>query len=105
MQEEIFGPILPIITTDNASSAIDFINKREKPLALYLFSTNKTTHELFLKYTSSGNMLINDTLMHFSCDTIPFGGVGNSGIGGYHGKFTFDTFSHPKGTVSIITIL
>nr|CAH7766994.1 unnamed protein product [Callosobruchus chinensis] len=99
MQEEIFGPILPIVTTDNASLAIDFINKREKPLALYLFSTCKTIHDLFLNYTSSGNMLINDTLMHFSCDTIPFGGVGNSGIGGYHGKFTFDTFSHPKGTV------
>ncbi|CAH1984027.1 unnamed protein product [Acanthoscelides obtectus] len=99
MQEEIFGPILPIFIVDNASSAIDFINKREKPLALYLFSTSKTTHALFLEYTSSGNMLINDTLMHFSCDTIPFGGVGNSGMGGYHGKYTFDTFSHPKGTI------
>ncbi|XP_074035963.1 aldehyde dehydrogenase, dimeric NADP-preferring [Leptinotarsa decemlineata] len=99
MQEEIFGPILPIVNIDNAGNAIDFINDREKPLALYIFSNDKTIHDLFLKNTSSGNMLINDTMMHFSCETIPFGGVGNSGMGGYHGKFSFDTFSHMKGTL------
>nr|XP_023027138.1 fatty aldehyde dehydrogenase-like [Leptinotarsa decemlineata] len=99
MQEEIFGPILPIVNIDNAGNAIDFINEREKPLALYIFSNDKTIHDLFLKNTSSGNMLINDTMMHFSCETIPFGGVGNSGMGGYHGKFSFDTFSHMKGTL------
>lgn len=97
MQEEIFGPILPIVTVDNARDAINFINGREKPLALYVFS-NKSDHvDLFLKNTSSGGVTVNDTLMHFSCDSLPFGGVGNSGAGAYHGKFSFDTFSHKKG--------
>nr|QYV43142.1 FALDH2 [Colaphellus bowringi] len=99
MQQEIFGPILPILNVSNAAEAITFINEREKPLALYLFSTNKKIQDLFLKNTSSGNLLVNDTMIHFSCDTIPFGGVGNSGMGGYHGKFSFDAFSHMKGTL------
>ncbi|KAG5879220.1 hypothetical protein JTB14_026718 [Gonioctena quinquepunctata] len=99
MQEEIFGPILPIINVDNGAEAISFINGREKPLVLYLFSNDKRIQDLFLKNTSSGNMLVNDTMMHFNCETIPFGGVGNSGMGGYHGKFSFDTFSHMKGTL------
>lgn len=99
MQEEIFGPILPIITVKDAAEAIKFIKAKDKPLALYVFSTDKKIQNLFMKNTSSGNVLINDTMMHYTCETIPFGGVGNSGIGGYHGKFSFDTFSHMKGTV------
>lgn len=99
MKEEIFGPILPILNVANSDQAIDFINKNEKPLVIYVFSTDKKTHEFFVQNTSSGNLLINDTLMHLSCETIPFGGVGNSGMGRYHGKFSFDTFSHEKGTL------
>ncbi|KAJ8923182.1 hypothetical protein NQ315_001736 [Exocentrus adspersus] len=99
MQEEIFGPILPIVNVKTAQEATAVVNKGEKPLAVYVFSNDKQVQDMFLKDTSSGNLLINDTMMHFSCDTIPFGGVGNSGIGAYHGKFSFDTFSHRKGTV------
>lgn len=99
MQEEIFGPILPIINVDNAVDAINFINQREKPLALYVFSNKNTDVDLFIKNTSSGGVCVNDTLMHFSCESLPFGGVGNSGLGAYHGKYTFDTFSHKKGTL------
>ncbi|KAK4874754.1 hypothetical protein RN001_014114 [Aquatica leii] len=97
MQEEIFGPILPIITIDNPYQAISFINAREKPLALYVFTNDKGTKDLFLNNTSSGGVAINDTIMHFSVDSIPFGGVGFSGMGGYHGKYSFDTFTHKKG--------
>lgn len=99
MQEEIFGPILPILNVADTLEAINFISSREKPLVIYLFSTDKKTQEIFTKNTSSGNLLINDTMMHFSCETIPFGGVGNSGMGCSHAKFSFDTFSHQKGTV------
>lgn len=99
MQEEIFGPILPILNVANIDQAIEFINKKEKALVIYVFSNDKKTHDIFIQNTSSGNLLVNDTIMHLSCDTIPFGGVGNSGMGRYHGKFTFDTFSHEKGTL------
>ncbi|KAJ8946345.1 hypothetical protein NQ318_004235 [Aromia moschata] len=99
MQEEIFGPILPVVNVKNALDAINFINDREKPLSLYVFSNEKRIQDLFLENTSSGNLLVNDTMMHFACDSIPFGGIGHSGMGAYHGKFSFDTFSHGKGTV------
>lgn len=81
MQNEIFGPLLPIYNVNSADEAIEFINSREKPLALYVFSGNKEIVDLFLNNTSSGNFLSNDTIMHFSCESIPFGGVGSSGIG------------------------
>ncbi|XP_018400377.1 PREDICTED: aldehyde dehydrogenase, dimeric NADP-preferring isoform X2 [Cyphomyrmex costatus] len=97
MQEEIFGPILPIININNAYEAINFINNREKPLALYLFSLDKGTTSLFINNTSSGSICINDTILHAAVESLPFGGVGNSGMGAYHGKFTFDTFTHKKG--------
>ncbi|CAO1387428.1 unnamed protein product [Diamesa tonsa] len=96
MQEEIFGPILPIIPIDNAFEAINFINSREKPLALYIFSKNKSDTQLMVSNTSSGGVCVNDTIMQLSVDTLPFGGVGQSGMGSYHGKFTFDTFTHKK---------
>ncbi|KAJ3646381.1 hypothetical protein Zmor_023971 [Zophobas morio] len=99
MQEEIFGPILPIVNVDSAVDAINFINAREKPLALYVFSNKKSDVNLFLKNTSSGGVCVNDTVMHFACESLPFGGVGNSGMGAYHGKFSFDTFSHKKGVL------
>ncbi|XP_030760710.1 aldehyde dehydrogenase, dimeric NADP-preferring-like isoform X2 [Sitophilus oryzae] len=99
MQEEIFGPILPIITVNNPEEAIEFINAREKPLALYVFSNHTATKELFLSNTSSGGVCINDTIMHVGVETLPFGGVGNSGMGNYHGKRSFDTFVHKKSVL------
>lgn len=79
MQDEIFGPILPIVNVRNEDEAIDFINQREKPLALYIFTNNGKTKSNFLKNTSSGAVTINDTIMHVVADGLPFGGVGNSG--------------------------
>ena len=95
MQEEIFGPILPIIGYNNLEDAIYFINQKPKPLALYIFSKNKKLQSQVLSQTSSGGVGINETLVHFSL--LPSGGVGSSGIGKYHGKASFDTFSHEKG--------
>ncbi|RZC42060.1 Aldedh domain containing protein, partial [Asbolus verrucosus] len=97
MQEEIFGPILPIINVNNVHDAINFIHQKEKSLALYIFSSRKTDVELLIKTTSSGGVCVNDTMVHYSCENLPFEGVGYSGMGGYYGKFTFDTFSHKKG--------
>ncbi|XP_060703709.1 aldehyde dehydrogenase family 3 member A2-like isoform X2 [Hemiscyllium ocellatum] len=99
MQEEIFGPLLPIVTVNNADEAIHFINKRDKPLALYIFSHNKTLIKRMIAETSSGGVTVNDCLIHYSVDTLPFGGVGKSGTGAYHGKFSFETFSHRRACV------
>lgn len=96
MQEEIFGPILPILEYKNVDDAIKFINSRPKPLALYVFSKNKNFYNSVVDKTSSGGMCINDTIMHVMSDELPFGGVGASGIGKYHGKYSFDTFSNYK---------
>ncbi|XP_014288048.1 aldehyde dehydrogenase, dimeric NADP-preferring isoform X1 [Halyomorpha halys] len=96
MQDEIFGPLLPIINVESPQEAIDFINEREAPLTCYVFTKNKAVQNLFINSTSSGSVCVNETLTHFIVDTLPFGGVGNSGIGAYHGKFTFDTFTHQK---------
>ena len=86
MQEEIFGPILPIINVNSASEAIEFINARDKPLTLYLFSEDKKVQEKFMTNTSSGGMAVNECLLQTSVESLPFGGVGNSGMGAYHGK-------------------
>jgi aldehyde dehydrogenase (NAD+) len=96
MQEEIFGPIVPLMEYETLDQAIDFINKREKPLALYVFSNNKTFRERIINETSSGAVLANDVMLHAGHPGLPFGGVGNSGTGAYNGKFGFDTFSHTK---------
>ncbi|XP_073812789.1 aldehyde dehydrogenase type III isoform X5 [Musca autumnalis] len=96
MQSEIFGPILPIVNVESAYDAIKFINSREKPLALYVFSSSKKVVELFRDKTTSGGYCSNDVIMHCGVDTLPFGGVGFSGMGSYHGKYTFDTFVHKK---------
>lgn len=96
MQEEIFGPILPIVTVDNAFDAIQFINAGDSPLVLYLFTTDSKIQELFTKHTRSGSMCINDTIMQFIVSSLPFGGVGMSGFGTYHGKASFDAFTHEK---------
>ena len=99
MQEEIFGPILPIIPYGNIKEALDLINQGEKPLALYLFTKNKNKVDMVLNQTSAGGVTINDTLMHITNAALPFGGVGASGIGAYHGQHTFDLFSHKKSVL------
>lgn len=96
MAEEIFGPILPFVTVKDADQAIDFIRQRPKPLAVYLFAQDEAVVERFLLETSSGALCVNDVVLHCSLDTLPFGGVGQSGMGSYHGRYSFDTFSHDK---------
>lgn len=96
MNEEIFGPILPILEFNQCSEAIDFINKKPKPLALYIFSRDKRFQQRIISETSSGGICINDTIVHLTAANLPFGGVGNSGFGKYHGKAGFDTFSNQK---------
>ncbi|XP_033247926.1 aldehyde dehydrogenase, dimeric NADP-preferring isoform X1 [Drosophila miranda] len=96
MEEEIFGPILPIYTVESAYDAIKFINARESPLVLYIFTSETEVQNLFVNGTQSGGMCVNDTIMHYAVDVLPFGGVGMSGMGSYHGKYGFDTFTHKK---------
>ncbi len=96
MQEEIFGPILPVIEYTDITEAITLINSRPKPLALYLFSNDKNLQQRVCLETSSGALGINNTMMHSGISSLPFGGVGDSGIGSYHGKAGFDTFTHYK---------
>ncbi len=103
MQEEIFGPILPILTYTNYEVALQDINEQEKPLAAYLFSNDEKEKQLFLSQVSFGGGCINDAVMHVSNHQLPFGGVGNSGMGSYHGKFGFDTFSHTKAVLKRAT--
>ncbi|NWW84798.1 AL3B1 dehydrogenase, partial [Rhynochetos jubatus] len=99
MQEEIFGPILPIVNVANMDEAVDFINRRERPLVVYAFSSDDKVVNQVLERTSSGGFCGNDTLMHVTLTSMPFGGIGNSGLGTYHGKFTFDTFTHRRSCV------
>lgn len=96
MENEVFGPILPILDVESLEDAIDFINDRDKPLALYIFSNDKSKIEKIMNSTSSGGFLANDTVVHVGVTTLPFGGVGGSGMGAYHGKYSFDAFSHKK---------
>ena len=98
MREEIFGPILPMIEIDGVEEAIEFINDREKPLALYAFAEERVAHRIF-DLTSSGGGCINDTIMHVASENIPFGGVGNSGMGRYHGRDSLYAFSHRRAVV------
>jgi len=97
MQEEIFGPILPLIEYNDIDEAIAFVDQRPRPLALYCFSENKKIQDKVLRETSSGGGCINDTISHIGSQELPFGGIGESGMGGYHGKASFDTFTHQRG--------
>ncbi|AZA89628.1 Coniferyl aldehyde dehydrogenase [Chryseobacterium nakagawai] len=103
MQEEIFGPLLPVIGFKNYNMALNAILELEKPLAAYLFSNNTEEKENFTQRLSFGGGCINDVVMHLSNDNLPFGGVGNSGIGNYHGKFGFEAFSHQKSVLEKAT--
>lgn len=100
MEEEIFGPILPVISYSNLDAAITEINKMAKPLAMYIFSQNKQQQEKIINETSSGGLCINNTVMHLVSDKLPFGGVGMSGIGSYHGRYSFETFSNARSMLS-----
>jgi aldehyde dehydrogenase (NAD+) len=103
MTEEIFGPVFPVITLDDEGSFVDktieFITQREKPLALYFFG-NEADGWRVVRHTSSGGGCINDVIMHIVNENIPFGGVGNSGMGRYHGRESFDAFSHTRSIVT-----
>ncbi len=104
MQEEIFGPIFPVVTFSDIDEAISLVTEREKPLALYYFGDNKTANHV-LKHTSSGGACVNDTIMHIANEKLPFGGVGNSGMSSYHGRESFDVFSHRRAVVTTPTWL
>ena len=99
MREEIFGPVLPIVEIESVDQAIEFINDREKPLALYVFAKKKHA-ERVIAHTSSGGVCINDVIMHIANEHMPFGGVGNSGMGRYHGRDSLYAFSHRRATLN-----
>jgi aldehyde dehydrogenase (NAD+) len=98
MQEEIFGPVLPMITFDKREEVERFVNEREKPLAFYYFGKEEKGWKI-LRHTTSGGACINDTIMHIANERLPFGGVGNSGMGSYHGRLSYDAFSHYRAVV------
>ena len=97
MGEEIFGPILPVLTWNSLDEAIAQVESRPHPLALYFFSEDRAVRREILRTVPFGGGCVNDTILHLASSRLPFGGVGNSGMGAYHGKYSFDTFSHTKG--------
>jgi coniferyl-aldehyde dehydrogenase len=101
MKEEVFGPILPIIGISSVDEAIDYVNDRDHPLALYWFGKDKKVLKEILARTHSGGVCVNDTLLHAGIENLPFGGIGASGMGSYHGKAGFDTFSHQKPVLEV----
>jgi len=105
MKDEIFGPVLPVLGFDDIYKVIEFINNREKPLSLYYFSENRKKQKEFLKKTYSGDAGINEVVMHFTNLSLPFGGVGYSGMGSYHGKKSFEVFSHERSVIKTTTKL
>ena len=100
MKEEIFGPILPVLSFEKLEDIDNIINKNPNPLALYVFSNNKKFTETVVNRYSFGGGSINDTIVHLANSRLPFGGIGNSGIGSYHGKLSFELFSHKKSIVN-----
>ncbi|MCB0949315.1 MAG: aldehyde dehydrogenase family protein, partial [Mycobacterium sp.] len=100
MTDEIFGPILPIMTVQNLDEAITFVNSRPKPLAAYLFTKAKAVRERVIRDVPAGGMVVNHLVFHFATHKLPFGGVGPSGMGAYHGKFGFEEFSHRKSVMT-----
>jgi aldehyde dehydrogenase (NAD+) len=100
MTEEIFGPILPVVTVQSLDEAITFVNSRPKPLAAYLFTRTRSIRERVIREVSAGGMVINHLVFQFATTKLPFGGVGASGLGAYHGKFGFEEFSHRKSVLT-----
>lgn len=105
MCEEIFGPVLPVLSVRDMKEALTFVKKRPKPLALYVFTSDKETERRFLREVSFGGGCVNDTIIHLATPHMGFGGVGESGMGSYHGRKSFETFSHEKGIVKKYTWL
>jgi len=105
LHEEIFGPILPIVSVADTAAAIAYVNKRPSPLALYWFGKDKKNMRRILEETHSGGVTVNDTLLHAAVESLPFGGIGASGMGTYHGKAGFDTFSHQKPILEVRGLL
>lgn len=99
MQEEIFGPILPVITYNKIDEVVPIVRKNRYPLALYLFTSNKNTEKFIIENIEFGGGCINNGMVHLANSKLPFGGVGNSGMGKYHGEDSFDTFSHKKSII------
>ncbi len=100
MQEEIFGPILPVIAVDDVDAAIEFVNAREKPLAMYVFGEDSHVTDHVVASTTAGGVCVNATLFHLAVPGLPFGGVGESGMGAYHGRSSFETFTHEKSVLT-----
>lgn len=96
MQDEIFGPLLPVVPYDSLAEALAYVNQRPRPLALYYFGHDRAEQRRVLEQTHSGGVCLNDTLLHVAQDDLPFGGVGPSGMGNYHGHEGFKTFSHAR---------
>jgi len=105
MLDEIFGPILPILEYENLEDVIEMINDRPKPLSLYVFTEDKNVEAAVLSRISFGGGCVNDTISHVASSNMPFGGVGNSGMGSYHGRDSFETFSHRKSILKKSTSL
>jgi aldehyde dehydrogenase (NAD+) len=99
MSEEIFGPVLPVLAVDGVDEAIEAVRSHDKPLALYVFSEDQAVVDRVVSSTSSGGVAVNATLLHLAVPDLPFGGVGESGMGAYHGRSGFDTFSHSKAVL------
>ena len=97
MREEILGPVLPVLSYGRIEEAIEYVNRRPRPLALYYFGEDEKQRDEVLNKTISGGVSVNDTLLHVLIEELPFGGIGASGIGAYHGEIGFQTFSHRKG--------
>jgi aldehyde dehydrogenase (NAD+) len=100
MQEEVFGPVLPVVAVDGVHEAIDLVNAGDKPLALYVFTENLALADLVIERTSSGGAGVNCTVTHVTSPNLPFGGVGPSGYGAYHGRATFETFTHRRSVLT-----
>jgi aldehyde dehydrogenase (NAD+) len=99
MQEEIFGPVLPVLTYRSVGEVVEFLHQRPKPLAMYVFSGDDDAVQEILGRTSAGGTVVNNCLIHLVNPNLPFGGVGESGFGHYHGRFGFETFSHARAVV------
>jgi aldehyde dehydrogenase (NAD+) len=100
MQEEVFGPILPVLAVASLDEAISLVRRGEKPLALYLFTEDRSVEERVLAETSSGGACVNGTILHIANPALPFGGVGESGMGAYHGRHTFEAMSHRRSVLT-----
>lgn len=100
LSEEIFGPVLPILSFSDIDDCVEYINERDKPLALYYFTSGKNNARYMIQHTTSGGVCINDTVSHVANNRLPFGGIGNSGMGAYHGRYSFETFSHARSIVT-----